>query len=79
MRRILHENWPMILALAAALAIGWLVFTVLRPAPAAHTRADSRGDASAERAALVMVGLGHPRLARPDCTATTLGWNPPIG
>jgi hypothetical protein len=31
---MLHENWPMIAALAVAVAIGWLVFTVLRPSPA---------------------------------------------
>jgi hypothetical protein len=32
---MLRDNWPMILALAAAVAIGWLVFTVLRPSPIA--------------------------------------------
>lgn len=44
MRRILHDNWPMILALAAAVAIGWLVFTVLRPpaAPPVTSRTPAR-------------------------------------
>jgi hypothetical protein len=31
MRRLLHDNWPMIVALAIAVAIGWLLFTVLSP------------------------------------------------
>jgi len=34
-----HENWPMIVALAVAVAIGWLVFTVLRPSSSAPTPA----------------------------------------
>ncbi len=38
MRRILHDNWPMLLALAIAIAIGWLVFTVLRPPTAGPLR-----------------------------------------
>lgn len=48
MRRLLHENWPMILALAAAVAIGWLVFTVLRPSPL-PTRVRTPGEIAASR------------------------------
>jgi hypothetical protein len=51
MRRIIKEHWPMIVALALATAIGWLVFTVLRPPAPTSVSVGLAGGASDGRRA----------------------------